>query len=116
LNQATTALISQALSREHQPFIFEEGNVSGGMSPDGRWLILADWQFRNVVEVENGHEATWEEVVPNHGLTQLFGLRGAGGGRTGLYGFRDGEAGWFVHYSTGTFFTGLTIKKSIINR
>lgn len=86
---------------------FEDSHVAGEPTSHGRWLILADWRPRSVIELETGREASLEEVAPGHGLERLLGVRDAGGGRTAFYGVRGSQSGWFVQAPDTVMYTGL---------
>ncbi len=87
---------------------FEDVAVTGTVSQDERWVVLADWRFRTLFDRENNRLATFDEVAPEHDLDRIFGVRDAGGGRLALYGVRGDEVGWFLRTGEGTTYTGLT--------
>ncbi len=75
---------------------FEDIRVHGDLSPDGRWLVLADWRFRKAIDRVTGETVDLDAVAPPNDLDRVFGVRFLRDGRVALYGRRGKQAGWFL--------------------
>lgn len=86
---------------------FENTRVHGELSPDGRWLVLADWRFRKAIDRETGRSANLDSVAPPNDLDRVFGVRFLPDGDVALYGSRGEQAGWFLPGADRYEYTGL---------